>query len=604
MVTPTRTDGFAPLRAYALLGDLRATALVAQDGGVDWLALPAMDSAPVCAALLDPVRGGSIALAPTVPYEVTRRYLPGTMVLETTFTTAQGVLRITDALTFGALGTLPWTELARIVDVDEGDVPVTWEVRFGHCLSGTKSPWACVAAETPMLLVGDYRLAVVCEGLGESAINSDRVTGRAVLSAGKRGLLAVIGTEAEPVHVPSADEVRRRVERTIETWNHWSGLVTYHGRWEDLVLRSALVLKALTLKASGAIAGAATTSLPEQPGGKRNFDYRYAWIRDSSFALDAMSRLGLSEELHAGVSWLLGAVSQEAPALRVFYGLDGAPVSSEMSEVDNVPGYRGSLPVNVGNGAAGQTQLGAYGHLLDAVGHYCAHGGNLSTTAARMLADIVDHVCDIWRSPDAGLWELGSTEHYTSSKLGCWVALDRAVRLSDTGQITSPHAARWRSEREAVRSWIEAHCWSEVKQSYSFYAGSDELDAAVLLMARFGYSPPEDPRLGTTIDAIQAELGAGGALLYRYSGQQDQEGAFLACSCWLVEALVQVGRTSEAERLFHQFVVHANEVGLLTEEIDPASGELLGNLPQALTHLALILAATTLDAALESGSSG
>ena len=602
IVRMMRTNGFAPLQAYALLGDLRASALVAEDGAVDWLALPAMDSAPVCAALLDPARGGSIALAPTVPYEVTRRYLPGTMVLETTFTTAGGILRVTDALTFGALGTLPWAELARIVDVEEGEVPVAWEVRPGHCLSAGKSPWAYVSQETPMLLVGDYRLGVVCDGLGAPAVTTDRVTGRAVVTAERRAVLAVIGTETEPVHVPSADEVRRRVDRTIETWGDWSGLVTYHGRWEDLVLRSALVLKALTLKSTGAIAGAATTSLPEQPAGQRNFDYRFAWIRDSSFALDAMSRLGLSEELHAGVSWLLHAVSHEAPALRVFYALSGAPVSSEMTEVDNVPGYRNSLPVNVGNGAAGQTQLGAYGHLLDAVGHYCAHGGILTSTTAGMLGNIVDRVCDMWRSPDAGLWELGTSEQYTSSKLGCWVALDRGVRLSDAGQIADPHAPRWRAEREAVRAWIEEHCWSEVKQSYSFYAGSDELDAAVLLMARFGYSNPKDRRLSTTIDAIATELGAGDALLYRYSGQQDKEGAFLACSCWLVEALVHAGRTPEAERLFLRFVSHANDVGLLTEEIDPASGDLLGNLPQALTHLAVINAATTLDAALEDTS--
>jgi GH15 family glucan-1,4-alpha-glucosidase len=450
-----------------------------------------------------------------------------------------------------------------------------------------------------MLLVGDYQLAVVCDQLGEPTVANDRVTGWSVLAAGQRAVLAVIGTEGEPVHVPSADEIRGRVERTIETWRHWSGLITYDGRWEDLVLRSVLVLKALTLKSTGAIAGAATTSLPEQPGGQRNFDYRYAWIRDSSFALDAMSRLGVSEELHAGVSWLLDAVSHEAPALRVFYALSGEPVSSEMTEVDNVPGYRNSLPVNVGNGAASQLQLGAYGHLLDAVAHYCAHGGILSTTSVGMLSRIVDHVCDIWRSPDAGLWELGTPEQYTSSKLGCWLALDRAVRLCDAAQITSPRAPRWRVEREAVRAWIEEHCWSEVKQSYSFYAGSDELDAAVLLMARFGYSGPEDRRLSTTIDAITAELGAGDALLYRYSGQQDQEGAFLACSCWLVEALVHAGRTPEAERLFDQFAAHANDVGLLTEQIDPASGEPLGNLPQALTHLAVINAATTLDAALK-----
>jgi GH15 family glucan-1,4-alpha-glucosidase len=598
-----RNGGYSDLRSYALLGDLRACALVAEDGAIDWLALPAMDSAPVCAALLDPVRGGSIALAPAVRYEVTRRYLPATMVLETTFTTAEGILQITDALTLGALGALPWTELARIVDVPEGEVPVAWEVRPGHCLAAAKSPWAHLAGETPMLLVGDYHLAVVCDGLGKPTVNSDRVRGRTLLTAGQRALLAVIGTEDEPVHVPSAQEIRTRVTWTTEAWRHWSGLITYHGRWEDLVRRSALLLKALTLKATGAIAGAATTSLPEQPGGKRNFDYRYAWIRDSSFALDAMSRLGLAEELHAGVSWLLDAVSHEAPSLRVFYSLSGQPVSSEMTEVDNVPGYRGSLPVNIGNSAAGQTQLGAYGHLLDAVEHYCAHGGVLSSSTSAMLAGIADHVCDIWRSPDSGLWELGSPEQYTSSKLGCWVALDRAVKLADAHQIVTAHAPRWRSERDAVRAWIEERCWSKRKASYTFYTGSDQLDAAVLLMARFGYSEPGDQRLSTTIDAIIAELGAADGLVYRYSGQQHQEGAFLACSCWLVEALVHAGRTHEAKRLFNQFVSHANDAGLLSEEIDPASGDLLGNIPQALTHLALINAATTLHAALEGTSS-
>ena len=603
-MTSLRTDGFAPLGAYALLGDLRAAALVARDGAVDWFALPQMDSAPVCAALLDPARGGSIRLAPSIPYDVTRRYLPGTMVLETTFTTAEGILRVTDALTFGALGTLPWVELARVIDVDAGEVPVAWEVAPGLCLSAAKSPWAHVAQGQPVLLVGDYRLAVVTDGLGAPTVTSDVICGCARVAAGQPGLLTVVGTQAEPVRVPSADEVRGRVERTIETWRHWSERTTYHGRWENLVLRSALVLKALTLKSTGAIAGAATTSLPEQPGGERNYDYRYAWVRDSSFALDAMGRLGLSEELHAGVSWLLDAVSQEAPALRVFYALSGAPVSAEMTEVQNVAGYRESRPVNVGNGAASQTQLGAYGHLLDAVWQYARRGGILAAKTATMLADMTDHVCDIWRMADAGLWELGSPEQYTSSKLGCWVALDRAVRLAEIDQVTSPHLPRWRSERERVRSWICEHCWSEVKQSYTFYAGSDELDAAVLLMARFGFGEPGDARLGSTIDAIVAELGAPDALLHRYSGQQDQEGAFLACSCWLVEALVHVGRTAEAERWFTAFVRHVNDVGLLTEEIDPASGDLLGNLPQALTHLAVINAATTLDAALEGDPAG
>ena len=603
MPVMTRVDGFVPLRSYALLGDLRAAALVASDGAVDWLAMPTMERPPVCAALLDPARGGAITLAPTIPFEVTRRYLPGTMVLETTFTTASGVLRVTDALTFGALGTLPWAELARLVDVEDGTVPLAWSVGPGHCLSTAASPWAHVSRATPVLLVGDYHLAVVAEGLGEPDVHTDRVSGEALLAAGQSSLLAVVGTEGEPVHVPRAPEIRERVQRTVETWQHWSQLTAYDGRWRDLVLRSALALRALTLKSTGAIAAAATTSLPEQVGGERNYDYRYAWIRDSAFALDAMSRLGLAEELHAGVSWLLEAVSHDAPALRVFYALSGEPVSDAMITVQNVAGYRHSLPVNIGNGAARQTQLGAYGHLLDAVWHYAMRGGILASTTATMLAGITDHVCDIWRSADAGLWELGAEEQYTSSKLGCWVALDRAVRLGERGQITSPHLPRWRSERDRVRAWIDENCWSEVKQSYTFYAGSDELDAAVLLAARFGFAEPGDRRLNATIDAIVAELGAGRALLYRYSGQQGKEGAFLACSGWLVEGLVHVGRIREAEQWFTEFVTHVNDVGLLTEEIDPSTDELLGNIPQALTHLALINAATTLSAALDGDSS-
>lgn len=595
----TRRDGFAPLGTYALLGDLRSAALVAEDGAIDWLALPTIDAAPVCAAVLDPERGGSISLGPTVPFTSRRRYVPGTMVLETTFTTATGTVRVVDSLNFGALGTLPWTELVRTIEVDDGEVPLAWVVHPGHCLSSAMRPRAYTREGVPMLLVGDYNLAVVSAGVGVPSLEEDRIAGQVVARAGQSGLLAVTGTRSEPLHVPGAEEVRERAERTIETWRHWSCLVGYEGRWRDLVLRSALVLKALTLKSSGGIAGAATTSLPEQLGGERNFDYRFAWVRDASFALDAMGRLGLSEELHAGVSWLLDAVAQEAPALRVFYDLDGRPVSAEMTEVSEVPGYRGSLPVNVGNGAASQSQLGAYGDLLDAVWVYVAHGGRLTVETGTMLSSMVDHVADIWSSADAGLWELGTREHYTSSKLGCWVAMDRAVRLAEAGEIASAHISRWQAERERIRRYIDDRCWSEARQAYTFFAGSGDLDAAVLLMARTGFCAPGDARLSSTIDAIVDELLVQDSLVYRYSGQQDQEGVFLACSCWLVEALVHVGRVPEAERRFNLFIEHANDVGLLTEELDPPTGELRGNLPQALTHLALIGAAISLNSALD-----
>lgn len=594
--SPLRTDGFAPLRAYALLGDLRATALVATDGTIDWLAAPAMDTPPVCAALLDPGRGGSITMAPTADYAVSRRYLPGTMVLETTYTTAAGTVRVTDALNRGALGALPWTELARVVEADSGEVPMQWAVSPGHRLSGSTRAWAYLHEDTPMLLVGDVHLAVVAESIGDPCLDGHAVTGSFIARAGQCGVLGVTATEGEPVHVPPSAEIRNRVARTVDAWQRWSDLVTYDGRWRDIVLRSALTLKALTLQSTGAIAGAATTSLPEKVGGKRNFDYRYAWIRDASFALDAMGRLGLSEELHAGVSWMLDAVSQEAPELRVFYALSGQPVSAAMGKVEGAPGYQGSLPVHVGNAAAGQRQLGAYGDLFDAVWRYASHGGRLDRPTDTLLSEMADRICDVWRSPDAGLWELGTPEHYTSSKIGCWTALDRAIRLAEAGQLTNARAERWRLERDDIKSWTDEHCWSATKGAYTFYAGTDELDAAVLLAARDEFCAGDDPRLHTTIDAVRAELTAQGSLLYRYSGQQDKEGTFSACSCWLVEALVHAGRLEEAEELFEDFVSRANDVGLYTEEMDPVTGALLGNMPQALTHLAVIGAASALAA--------
>lgn len=592
-MVPLRIEGYAPLGDYAVLGDMQTVALVAADGAVDWFPVPTLDSPPVCAAILDPDQGGSIGLAPTVAYEVSRRYRQDTLVLETTFTTEGGQVRVTDSLGLGALGLLPWTELARLVEVTSGEVPMGWHVRpgsrFGHA-----QPWSHLGDGIPMVLVGDQHLALVADDVGEPCLDGRGISGTFLGRPERAGLLAVVATDGEPVHVPSAAEVRERLERTAERWRQWSGLVSYQGPWRDLVVRSALTLKALTRQSTGAIAGAATTSLPEKIGGDRNYDYRFAWVRDASFALDALSRLGLSEETHAGVSWLLDAVSQEAPGLRVFYGLAGQPVSAEMQVVKDLAGYRCSPPVHTGNSAADQLQLGAYGDLLDAVWRYVQHSGRLDGDTAGMLAGMADRVCDVWTSADAGLWELGTYEHYTISKIGCWTALDRAVRLAEHGQLPSLHRPRWAMERDKVRTWVDQRCWSSTKQAYTFYAGTEELDAAVLLAARTGFCPGDDPRLHTTIDAIRAELSAEGPLLYRYSGQRGKEGAFLACSCWMVEALTHVGRLEEASSLFEGFVGRANDVGLYTEEMDPLSGELLGNIPQALTHLAVIGAATAL----------
>ncbi|HEY6934482.1 MAG TPA: glycoside hydrolase family 15 protein [Marmoricola sp.] len=592
-----RQGGFAPLGAYSMLGDCRGGALVAADGAIDWLAVPRLDAAPVCAALLDPEGGGAITLAPTVPHECSQRYVPGTMVLETTFRCADGVVRVTDSLNRSVTGVLPWTELARRIEASGGPVPMRWEVRPGHRL-GNARPWAEHCGDDLVLHVGDILLGLVADGVGsprlEHGDGGALVTGEFSIGGGDRALLALTAAAGEPLPFASAREIDGRLDTTAEAWQQWTARIDHDGPHPGAVRRSALALKALTVAPSDGMAAALTTSLPERIGGERNFDYRFGWVRDASFAIDAQSRLGLSEEVHGSLAWLLEAVRATAPQVRTMYTLDGAPASAEMTGLEELPGYRGSLPVYVGNAAAEQLQLGAYGDLVDAVWRHNDQGGCLDPASSTAVADVVDRVCDRWQSKDAGLWELGDDEHYTSSKIGCWVALDRAMRLAEAGQVASGHADRWRTEREAVHAWVDEHCWSETKQSYTFYAGTDKLDAAVLLAARTGFLAGDDPRLASTVAAIRAELGAGGPLLYRYSGMSEHEGAFVACSCWLAEALVALGQHEEAAQLLDELVKYRTETGLLTEQVDPGTGELLGNLPQGLSHLAFIGAATAL----------
>jgi len=585
---PERTDGYAPIGSYAAIGDGRTVALVAADGAIDWLPLPSLDDHPTFAGVLDPEVGGAVILAPVDAFTVDRGYVHDSNVLQTTFHTETGTVRITDALNTGHSGPLPWTELARRIEGVAGEVPMRWRVAPGSAI-GRVRPWAWWRGDTPMLDVGEQHLALGLNGVGQPVLTGGAVHGEMTVHAGERGLLAVVATRNEPTVFQSCAEIDDRIEATIAGWQRWCAGVNYDGPWRSAVLRSGLALKLLISTPSGAIAGAATTSLPEAIGGQRNWDYRFTWIRDSSFALDALSSLGLLEELQQTLSFLLSAVAQTVPDLRVFYTLSGQ-VPSSHTEVLPVRGYRDSTPALAGNGAAAQTQLGNFGDLFDTVLRYTDRGAVLDPPTGTMLATLADRVCDIWRETDAGIWELGDPQHYTISKIACWVALDRATRLADAGQLTARHVPRWRHEAQQIRDWVNVHCWSETKQAYTFYAGTDELGAAVLLAARTGFAGPDDARLASTVDAIINEL-AEGPLLYRYGTVRGQEGCFIACSFWLVQALTHIGRLPEAARLMDQLVNATNDVGLLSEEIDPASGQLLGNFPQALSHLSLITAA-------------
>jgi GH15 family glucan-1,4-alpha-glucosidase len=591
-----RRDGYAPIRDYGVLGDGRSVALVAKDGRVDWWPVPTIDAPPVFAAVVDPKAGGFFALHPTVPCRVKRRYLPRTNVIETVYSADSGRVRVTDSLNSGAAGRLPWTELARRVEGVEGKLEMAWEVvpgdRFGRAV-----PKARMEGNVPVITVGDQMLAMVVDGASAQVTRRGRVNGGVLCQEGTRALVAAVVTDHEPLFLPSPEGIDDRIDETIKSWRHWSGLVSYDGPWHKAVIRSALALKTLLYEPGGAIAAAATTSLPERLGGAKHWDYRFAWVRDSSFALDRFINLGLYEEVHASVSWMLSALRRSHPHLQVFYTLGGETPGSET--LLNVPGYRGSRPVRAGNNASAQTQLGTYGDLIDMVHRYVDAGHILDAGTQELVSELADECYAKWGQKDSGIWELPRLEHYTISKIGCWVALDRAADLADRGQLPRGHVGRWRREAKAIKRWTQQHCWSGPRQAYTFYAGTEELDAAVLLAGRTRFD--RGPRLASTIEAVVGELSRG-PYLYRYSGAAEEEGAFVACSFWLVSALAHTGQLQRARASMDASVMLANDLGLFSEEIDPVSGEFLGNMPQGLSHLGLIDAAQTLaNAGVEPG---
>ncbi|WP_407068298.1 glycoside hydrolase family 15 protein [Lapillicoccus sp.] len=582
-------DGYADLRSYAAIGDGRTIGLVATDGQIDWLPLPGFDSVLAFASLLDAVHGGYVSLSPRAPFTVERAYVPQTNVLTTTFTTEAGVVRVTDSLNTGSAGRLPWAELARRVDGVTGTVRLRGVVAPGTCLN-TASPWVQDTSAGLLLRVDGLTMAVRTLGDEHVDVSSDRVTVDYVTQPGSRHLLGLVATEGEPLFVPEPADLDRGVDRTIENWQRWSRSFGYEGEWEEAVRRSTLTLKLLICAASGAVLAAGTTSVPESLAGGKNWDYRLAWVRDTAYALTALFRFGLREETHAAISWLLAAVRRHGPEPRVLYALDGSVQSEDPVEQD-APGWRGIGPVVIGNRATDQLQLGVFGDLFSIVQLYVDNGNVLDDATGRTLASIADLTCDAWRRPDSGMWELPETRHYTTSKLGCWHALTNAAHLVDLGQIPGD-STRWRTEAGHIRDWVDTHAWSPERQAYVWYPGSSDLDCSILLHAISGFDRSD--RMSSTLDALRVELGDG-PHLYRYTGAADEEATFVACSFWMVSALHLVGRTDEAHRLMDELVSTPNDVGMLAEMVNPSTGAFLGNLPQALSLLALVNAALTLS---------
>jgi GH15 family glucan-1,4-alpha-glucosidase len=588
---------------YAIIGDCRSAALVSLEASVDWLCLPRFDSPSVFAALLDPDRGGRFAIRPTALATVSRRYVTDTNVLETTFRTASGVLRVTDLLPVDdeaakARELWPEHELLRRIECVEGEVEVSvlFEPRFdyGRVVPRIDRRDGCVFSSEhgarALMLKTDMSLAVDPE--------QTRLTGTARLSPGSSRYLSLTYAHGMPtVLAPLGAHADRRIERSVTWWRRWMSSFKYAGLYPESVARSALVLKLLSYAPSGAIIAAPTTSLPERIGGVRNWDYRYCWLRDASLTLRALCDVGFDVEAESFLSWLLHATRQTWPDLRVVYDVYGESRVPER-EIAELGGYGGSRPVRVGNAAATQVQLDTYGELLESAYLWTTRGGTLDRASGTNLAGLGEAVCRRWREPDDGIWERrAERRHHTHSKAMCWVALDRLLKLHESGHVRVPVAA-FERHREAIRSDIERFGFNQHLDSYVSTFGGDEVDASLLVLSLHGYIEAAHPRMKATCRRIRQHLGAD-SLLYRYrenDGLPAGEGAFGICGFWEVQNLVLQGRRGDAVRQFEALLTFANDLGLYSEESDPVSHDALGNFPQALTHIGLINAALELSA--------
>jgi GH15 family glucan-1,4-alpha-glucosidase len=584
----TRDDGYLALEDYGALGDGRSVALSGADGSIDWWCVPNLDSPPLFDRLLDPEEGGRFVITPADAFTVERHYLPDSNVLETVFTTAGGRARLTESMNSGTAGRLPWAELARRVEGLEGTVAFTVEMRPGRRANGA-SPYRSTIGRHAVFHVGSV-LGLFLHGEGFVPDHADEaITGTLTVRAGQREVLAIVAGEGEPLVVPTIPAIDDRIDVSDQEWRTWSGRVDYRGEHRDAFIRSVLALKLLLFSPSGAIAAAATTSLPEGIGGAKNYDYRYAWVRDAGYTIKAFLAAGAQAEAKAAFTWLLTRLAEHDTQVCYTLGGDLVPGTTGI----DVPGYRRSVPVRTGNEASGQHQHGIYGDIFETAASFVGCGNILDPASAELLSHLADQCADAWRRKDAGIWELPEPEHYTMSKVSCWQALARAVELADEGQLPTTCRDRWARERDRIAAWIEEHCWSDAKQAFVFYPGSDRLDASLALAVRFGFDGRD--RLEKTLDAIDAELGAG-PYHYRYSGVHAEEGCFLACTFWMIEARALLGQRSRAEAAFRAITAALDRgVGIMTEMADPATGAFLGNLPQGLSHLAHVMALDVLS---------
>ena len=567
---------------------------------IDWLCWPRFDSPSIFGRLVDD-EAGSWSVAPAGPFRTERRYLPETNVLETRFTTASGQLVVTDLMPIasdeerrGLLG--PDHEVLRVAACAQGEVELetAFEPRPGY---GREAPALRdagalgIRAEARaglLTLRADFPLAI--EGAGRAA-------GAVRLRAGETRHLSLTFADAWPAILPPLEASAGALERTVRWWRRWAARVRYDGPAREAVVRSALALRLLVHAPSGAVVAAPTTSLPERVGGSLNWDYRYCWLRDAAFTARALFGLGFREEADAFVSWLLHSTRLTQPRLRVLYDVYGNAPARERT-LGHLAGHRGSRPVRVGNGAAGQLQLDVYGEVVDAVALLVRSGGTLDRETQGVLRALGEHVCRSWRQPDEGIWEPRSGRaHHTHSRVLCWTALDRLLELHAKGHLPGVPVELFERNRAEIRREVEERAWNAGLGSYASRLDGAELDAALLLLAWYGFEDARSERMRATCRRIRERLGARDGLLYRYrDGESPGEGAFGICSFWGAEVLaLGAGTAEEAREAFERLCGLSNDVGLFGEEIDPATGEALGNFPQAFTHVGLVNAALSLE---------
>lgn len=590
-----------PIADYALLSDSQGAALVSRGGSIDWACLPRFDSPASFARLLGD-DDGHWRISPTQPFDTTRAYLTDTMVLRSEFRTASGTVAVTDALVFmprergHGIGQRAPHAIVRLVEGVEGDVEVESEVAPRPEYGLTVPRWQATPGGA-LCRGGASAYVLSCPSTIEA--HGGTATATFTVRAGDRVGLALRAIDPwDPPASPwSTDQVRAWLHGTVRGWQSWSALHQgYEGPWADMVHHSGRVLQALTYAPTGAIVAAPTTSLPELMGGSRNWDYRYTWVRDASLTLGALWVAACPDEVADFFGFFVtaaGATPDGGDALQILYGVTGDRRTEE-HELDHLTGYRDSRPVRTGNAAWRQTQLDVYGELLDAAALYADHVAELDDTTAAFLADMADRAAERWQEADHGIWEMrGEPRHFLYSKLMCWVALDRAARLTD--QLRAPERlADWCRERDRIRDAILDQGWSDTAGAFTQSFGSDDLDASALMIPIVGFLPPDDGRVRATVDAIAERLTDDHGLVYRYradDGLDGDEASFGICTYWLAHAHALGGDLDRARVCFDTVTGYANDVGLLAEEIDGTTGELLGNFPQAFTHIGLVNAA-------------